>query len=198
MAVFRIQGETLDAMADTLRAATQTNEDLSPSEMIALMRTLSNVGMRAKDSSGNVIEGAEIFNDYTNNTAPYRYSTARGTRTTTYSAGQFVSGWGSGRSCKSAMLLTNDDSSSGGSTTYPNIFAVNWDGKIAAGSYSSALRDDNWKYQFEVANKDKTLFSIRQDGAPVFRTCYGFSAPDEAITSPEEGMVYFQLLKEET
>lgn len=198
MSIYRIQGETLEDMASTLRAAAQTNEELSPTEMIALMRTLSNVGMRAKDSSGNVIEGAEIFNDYTNNTAPYRYSTARGRRTTTYSPGQFVSGWGSGRSCRSAMLLTNDDPDSGGNTTYPNIFAVNWDGKVAAGSYSAALRGNSWKYQFEIANNSKTLFGIRPDGAPVFRTCYGFSAPDEAITSPEEGMIYFQLLEEET
>lgn len=202
MAVYRIQGATLDAMADTLRAATQTEEELSTTEMIDMMKTLSNVGMRAKDGSGNVIEGAEIFNDYTNNTAPHRYSTARGYKTTTYSEGQFVSGWGSGRFCRSAMLLTNDDSTTGGSTTYPNIYAVSWDGKVAAGSYSSALRDNNWKYQFEIANQDETLFGIRPDGAPVLRTCYGTDTPSNFCSAnnitPEEGMIYFQLIEEET
>lgn len=197
--VYRIQGATLEQMADAIRQGTGTTEDLSTEEMITLLRTMSNVGMRAKNSSGDVIQGAEIFNDYENNTAPYRYSTARGTGTTTYSEGQFVSGRGSGVSCTSAMLLTNNDSASGGSTTYPNIFAVNWDGKVAAGSSSSALRNNNWKYQFEIADQNSTLFAITNGGAPVVSGCYGTETPSSYFASkgivPEEGMLYFQLIQ---
>lgn len=197
--VYRIHAETLEQMAQAIRQGTNTTEELSTDEMITLLRTMSNVGMRypagASDSTN------EIFNDYANNSVEPRitYATARGKDTHATSSGQFVSGWGTGEDCASALLLTNNYESA--TTTHPvdktNIFAVDWEGRIASGRASNGVHRD-WKYNFEIANASNTLFAITSSGVPVLRGCYGTETPSKAITNPEEGMLYFQLIEKAT
>ena len=195
--VYRIQAATLEQMAQAIRQGTGTTEELSTDEMITLLRTMSNVGMRYPNSNST----NEIFNDYDNNSIEpgISYATARGKDTHATSSGQFVSGWGTGEPCDSALLLTNNYESA--STTHPvdktNIFAVDWEGRVAAGRGAKGLRD-SWTYRFEVANTSNTLFAITSSGVPVVRGCYGTAAPSDVIQNPEEGMLYFQLIEKAT
>lgn len=197
--VYRIQAKTLEQMAQAIRQGTGTTEELSTNNMITLLGTMSNVGMRypagARDSTN------EIFNDYANNSiaSECSYATARGKDTHATSSGQFVSGWGTGEDCASALLLTNNYVDA--DTTHPvdktNIFAVDWEGRIASGRASNGVHR-NWKYNFEIANQDSTLFAITSSGVPVVRGCYGTETPSKAIKNPEEGMLYFQLIEKAT